>query len=71
MSKLLPVQMSRAACWKRKAKPTVSSTWRNGSKPSGRRNTRSMTSPMSAIAMAATGSASSQEPVVQITESAT
>ena len=45
MSKLLPPQMSSAACWNRKAKPTVSSTWRSGSKPSWRRNTRSISKP--------------------------
>ena len=71
MSKLLPVQMSSAACWNRNAKPTVSSTCRSGSNPSGRRKIRSISSPTTAIANAATGSASSQEPVVQITVSAT
>ncbi len=45
MSKLLPVQMSSAACWKRKAKPTVNSTWRSGSNPSGRRKMRSIAKP--------------------------
>ena len=45
MSKLLPVQRSSAACWNRKAKPTVSRTWRSGSKPSCRRKTRSIASP--------------------------
>ena len=49
MSKLLPVQMSSAACWNRKAKPTVSSTWRSGSKPSGRRKMRSISRPSSAM----------------------
>ena len=71
MSKLLPLQMSSAACWNRNAKPTVSSTWRSGSKPSGRRKMRSITRPTSAMASAATGIASSHEPVVQITDSAT
>ena len=46
-------------------------TWRSGSKPSGCRNTRSMIRPRQAMATAATGIASSQEPVVQITDSAT
>ena len=71
MSKLLPVQMSSAACWKRNAKPTVSSTWRSGSNPKGRKNTRSITTPTRAMVKAATGIASSHEPVVQITDSAT
>ena len=71
MSKVLPVQISSAACWNRKAKPTVSSTCRSGSKPSGRRKTRSITRPSSATVTAATGIASSHEPVVQITDSAT
>src|SRR5262249_22781609 len=71
MSKLLPVQMSSAACWKRNAKPTVSSTWRSGSKPRGRKNTRSIATPTAAMVNAATGIASSHEPVVQITDSAT
>ena len=71
MSNGLPPQMSSAACWNRNAKPTVSSTCRSGSNPSGRRNTRSITSPISATAKAATGMASSHEPVVQITDSAT
>ncbi len=31
MSMLLPPQMSSAPCWNRKAKPTVSSTWRSTS----------------------------------------
>ena len=44
MIRLSPPQMSSAACWKRNAKPTVSSTWRSGSKPSGRRNMRSIRS---------------------------
>ena len=37
----------------------------------GRRNTRSITSPISATAKPATGMASSHDPVVQITDSAT
>ena len=71
MSNGLPVQISSAACWNRKAKPTVSSTCRSGSKPSGRKNTRSITRPISAMETAATGIANSQEPVVQITDNAT
>lgn len=57
--------------WRELLKPTVSSTWRSGSKPSGRRNTRSIARPTSAMASAASGRASSQDPVVQITDSAT
>ena len=71
MSKLFPVQISNAACWNRKAKPTVSSTCRSGSKPNGRRKIRSISRPTTAIASAATGSASAHEPVVQMTDSAT
>ena len=71
MSKLLPVQMSSAACWNRNAKPTVSSTCRSGSNPSGRRKIRSISRPTAAIDNAATGSASAHDPVVQITDSAT
>ena len=71
ISKLLPVQISSAACWNRNAKPTVSSTWRSGSKPSGRRKMRSISRPIRATDKAATGIASSQEPVVQITVRAT
>ena len=70
MSILLPPQMSSAACWNRKAKPTVSSTCRNGSKPSGRRNTRSIVKPMTATASAATGSDSAQDPVALMTDKA-
>ena len=39
--------------------------------PNGRKNTRSITKPISATVTAATGIASSHEPVVQITDSAT
>ena len=70
MSMLLPPQISSAPCWNRKAKPTVSSSWRNGSKPSGRRNTRSIAMPITATASAATGSESAQEPVAAMTDSA-
>src|SRR5262249_354417 len=59
------------ACWKRNAKPTVSNTCRNGSKPKGRKNTRSISKPTTATANAATGIASAHEPDVQITDSAT
>ncbi len=71
ISKLLPLHRSSAACWNRKANPTVSSTCRSGSNPSGRRKMRSISSPTTAMASAATGSASSHEPVLQITDSAT
>ena len=43
---------------------------RTPSKPSDRRNKRSITRPIKATASAATGSDSAQEPVVQITDSA-
>ena len=71
ISKLLPVQISSAACWNRNAKPTVSNNCRNGSKPNGRKKNRSISRPSAAIDKAATGIANTHEPVVQITDSAT
>ncbi len=54
MSMLLPPQMSSAPCWNRKAKPTVSSTWRSTSLSIGRMEMRLNTKNNTMLATAAT-----------------
>ena len=54
----------------RTPRPTAISALRRYSKPSERKNRRSIAMPMAATASAATGSDSAQEPVAPITDSA-